>query len=474
MIERIVARSIGAVAILLAACSPVAPSPAANPVSAPRQVTRPAAQQPAPAVASEHAAQAHQPEADHQTPAAVVPPPSEWSAPASVGTSPEGNPWPVLPRFFTALLRIEEGERDDHARIIWFGDSHTQPDIWTHAVRQPLQARFGNGGPGFMHVGWKKWGYRHTGADLSVHGKWRIQPPRLLTVETYDDGVLGLGGVRLLPQPGSRASIEVNAATLPGPARWELAFRTTSDDAQLRIRPADGEVIELGHDPDAPGVRHATWSTAGPGGGFEVEAVRGQSQLFGVVAETSGRPGVVLDVLGLNGARVVHTLTWDEPTWTAALARRKPDLIVLAYGTNESGIRHLSMERHRQRLVRLLDRGRSGSPTADCLIIGAMDRGDAAMSEKIERINEAQAEAAKERGCAFWSAQAAMGGRNSMQKWVGEDPPLGAPDRVHLKVRGYRRLGAALARDLLDGFDAGRRTAPVPATDGGKRSDVPE
>jgi len=388
---------------------------------------------------------------------------SQWSAPAVVGTSPEGNPLPILPRFFTSLLRVAKGERPDHVRIAWLGDSHTQPDIWTQAVRRPLQERFGVGGPGFIHVGWKKWGYRHTGVDLSVHGQWRIEPPRLLTADTYEDGVLGLGGVRLVPRPGARAGMVVNASTLPGPARWELALRVIDDDAKLRIKPQGAEAIDVEKDAEQPGVRHIEWTTPGPGGGFEVEAIRGRVELFGVVVETSDKPGVTLDVLGLNGARVVHALTWNESAWTTALRRRKPDLIVLAYGTNEAGMKNLSMDGHRQRLDALLDRTRSASPDADCLIIGAMDRGSLPMSEKIEQINLAQAAAAKDRGCAFWSAQTAMGGRGSMEKWAAEEPPMATSDRVHLKVPGYNRLGALLARDLLRAFDEGQAASNASA-----------
>lgn len=379
----------------------------------------------------------------------------------SPSTSPDSNALPLLPKFFTALLRLSKGERADHVRIVWLGDSHTQPDIWTDAVRRPLQERFGVAGPGFIHVGWKKWGYRHAGVDLSVQGRWRIEPPRLLSVDTYDDGILGLGGVRLIPTAGARAGLSVDPAALPGPARWDLALRVGAN-AALRILPDGSEPIDVEKRAGPPALRHVVWSTQGPGGSFEVTSLRGRIELLGVVVESNGKPGVVLDVLGLNGARVVHALTWNESAWVDALRRRKPNLVVLAYGTNEAGMRNLSMRRHRQRLVALLDRAHVASPEADCLIVGAMDRGGSKMSEKIERLNQAQAAAAKDRGCAFWSAQKAMGGRDSMQVWASEKPALAASGRIHLTVRGYHRLGAMLARDLLRAFDEGASDEGAP------------
>jgi lysophospholipase L1-like esterase len=350
-------------------------------------------------------------------------------------------------------LQLAKGERARHVRIAWLGDSHTQPDIWTHAVRVPLQQRFGIGGPGFVHVGWNKWGYRSAGAELAIEGSWRIEPPRLLSVEPYDDAVLGLGGVRLVAPQGARATVKARASALPGAGRWELTLRFVGD-GHVRVVPSTGDPVQVIASPELPGVRHVSWVTAGPGGGCSIEVVRGQAQFFGLVAE-SEEPGVVLDVLGLNGARAVHALGWNEAAWNEAMARRGHDLVVLAYGTNEAGIGGLSMERHRAELVALVDRVKAASPEADCWILGAMDRGGPQTSEKIERINEAQAAAAKDRGCAFWSAQAAMGGRGSMQKWLEEEPPMATSDRVHLQVRGYRRLGAMVARDLLRGYDEG-------------------
>ncbi len=434
--------------LAMTSCQPTSPRDPSPPLPAPppTEPRAPATAPPAPPPA----------DAIPTATAPPAPPPlATWEPPDGKPASSEGIALPLLPRLFTRLARLDEGQRDDHVRIIWLGDSHTQPDIWTHALRRPLQERFGVGGPGFLHVGWKKWGYRHSGAKLSVRGPWRIEPPKLLSVETYGDGVLGLGGVRLIPRPGSSAGIDVKPEALPGPGRWELSLRVVSEDAALRVAPVGVEPVEVRHDAEQPGTRHVAWTSEGPGGSFEVTSVRGRVELFGVTVERTDHPGVVLDTLGLNGARVIHTLTWDEASWTAALARRKPDLLVLAYGTNESGIRYLSMKRHRNRLVALIDRARSGSPDLDCLIIGAMDRGGSGMSAKIERINGAQALAAQDRGCAFWSAQRAMGGKGAMQRWAGKDPPLAAPDRVHLKVRGYHRLGGMLARDLIGAFDAG-------------------
>ncbi|HNS98706.1 MAG TPA: GDSL-type esterase/lipase family protein [Polyangiaceae bacterium] len=322
-------------------------------------------------------------------------------------------------------------------------------------MRTPFQERFGSGGLGFVHVGWKKWGYRHGMAELSVQGQWGIEPPRLLSVEPFDDGVLGLGGVRLVPQKGATASVQARPGTLQGRARWELAVRFRHGRGALRIIPSEGSPWQVHADAQHTHVQDIGWVTTEPDSGFSMEVVEEGVEVFGVVAELEASGGVVFDVLGLNGARVIHALGWNETAWQQRLQRRAPDLLVLAYGTNEAGIRNLSMQGHTQDLVALIDRARIASPNADCLIVGTMDRGGDAMSEKVHVLNEAQKQAAQLRGCAFWSAQVAMGGKASMQRWQKENPPYATSDRVHLTVRGYQKLGNMLATDILQAFDAG-------------------
>jgi hypothetical protein len=72
---------------------------------------------------------------------------------------------------------------------------------------------------------------------------------------------------------------------------------------------------------------------------IEIRTVgEGKVRILGIVADHTGTdPGVAYDTLGINGARAARLLGWNAeafkpPPWPSA----KPDLIILAYGTNES------------------------------------------------------------------------------------------------------------------------------------------
>jgi hypothetical protein len=69
---------------------------------------------------------------------------------------------------------------------------------------------------------------------------------------------------------------------------------------------------------------------------LELQTLAGESRLFGVVLERDG-PGVVLDALGVQGARIRFLDKQDDAHWAEVLRWRAPDLLVYEFGANESG-----------------------------------------------------------------------------------------------------------------------------------------
>jgi len=249
--------------------------------------------------------------------------------------------------------------------------------------------------------------------------------------------------------------VGVDAKDLAGKGLWNLAVRFVESDSSLVVS-IDGTVHRLEAEQHTLGhIRHVEFESKGPGGTLQVEQPFNRPQLLGVVVEAKDRYGVVLDTLGLNGARYRSALAWDEATWVAELARREPDLVVVAFGSNESSDSPApKYENHQDHVKQLMARVRKAAPQADCLVFGPIDRGGR-YEEIVSRLNEAQAAAAAEVGCAFWSGQVAMGGPGSMYAWGRQVPQLGSRDALHLTMRGYKVLGEMLGRDLLRGYDAG-------------------
>jgi lysophospholipase L1-like esterase len=183
-----------------------------------------------------------------------------------------------------------------------------------------------------------------------------------------------------------------------------------------------------------------------------VRGGKGRPELFGIVVEGTG-PGVVVDTLGINGARVGTPVAWDGAAWVAEARRRAPALAVLAYGTNEVGDA-VAPWRYGALYDELLARVRAASPEVDCAIIGPTDRmtADWVTHPRVPELEAVEREAAARLGCLYVSAVSAMGGPGSLKRWAEQAPPLASSDHVHLTPDGYKKLGQAVAEALLEGY----------------------
>jgi lysophospholipase L1-like esterase len=180
------------------------------------------------------------------------------------------------------------------------------------------------------------------------------------------------------------------------------------------------------------------------------------------------RAGVLVDALGINGAQVFTALRWSEAHFSEQLHRRSPDLVVLAYGTNEALDPKLDTGEYERALVELLGRVSRAVPSASCLLLGPPDLARWSATEHegwvtwppVIGVGATQKRVAAAAGCAFYSQLEAMGGPGSMARWAAETEPRGARDRVHLTRSGYTQIGTTFATDLLCAYDAWRRARP--------------
>ncbi|MBI3206543.1 MAG: hypothetical protein HYZ29_33710 [Myxococcales bacterium] len=368
------------------------------------------------------------------------------SPPAAVPAPPSGL---ALPKLRAALAALAANERTTPVRVVWLGDSHTAADFWPHALRRPLQERFGNGGPGFVQLGVEP--YRHALLKVGREGTWRREPSSPAGSMKQLDGVFGLSGQRAVPESAdARASVELTSKASAGKTRYSLWYRAKpADRVRLSIRgSAESESATAKSGRALGSLRVHTIESAAPAT-LDVGVSGGAPEIFGVTVE-SVTPGLVLDTLGINGARAATPLAWNEVEWRAALGAREPSLVVFAYGTNEAAST-LASTRYEKTLDQLVERVRGAAPAADCLIVGPPDMisGDGKTAPRVIEFDQTAERTAARLGCGYFSAWSAMGGEGSMARWMKEKPPLAAPDGIHLAPGGYERLGQALSERVL-------------------------
>jgi lysophospholipase L1-like esterase len=346
--------------------------------------------------------------------------------------------------FYERLYR-QQAAAGSPLRILHFGDSHIAADDWPAAVRAKLQARFGDGGPGFIQAGRPYAGFRRFDARTAMSRRW--EPAGLLKRE--GDGRYGLAGVAVdTSRGGETITLEAEGASV------ELFYWRQLGGGTFAVYDAGTELARISTDAEPgpgfarfksePGPRSLTLETAGAG----------PVRIFGWAVEKQG--GVTWETLGINGAQADLLLGWDPELFTAHLARRDAALVILAYGTNEARAKDWTYETYRAMYAELLKRVRAAAPAASILVVGPPDhqvrvRGKWVPQPGIDRITTAQRDAALASGAAFWNLRAGMGGRGSMNTWVRAG--LAQGDFIHFTSAGYRLLGEALYELLMGQFD---------------------
>jgi lysophospholipase L1-like esterase len=365
-----------------------------------------------------------------------------------------------LGHLFEALAQLDDGHGHDDVRIVQYGDSHTASDLPTGTFRRLLQARFGDGGRGFVSVGrpWKT--YSQDGIKGGMTKEFEAEKIKFHDGHFLGDGYYGLLGIGI-------------GATIAGARAWtEVTPRFSHVEFSYWQEPHGGS-FDVFVDGNKTG-RIATRAVESTSGFFsfdlsdaphevEIRTVGdGEVRVFGM---TLDRPqaGVVVDSLGINGAQIFTLLRLNEEHFAEQLRHRGADLVILAYGTNEALEPGLNDADYERRLVELLGRIARATPSASCLLLGPPDLGrhtkgkdDWKTWPRVLDIVSIQRKVAEAAGCAFYNQLEAMGGPGSIMAWANEADPRAGHDRVHLTRSGYAEVATSFATDLMHAYDEWR------------------
>jgi lysophospholipase L1-like esterase len=195
-----------------------------------------------------------------------------------------------------------------------------------------------------------------------------------------------------------------------------------------------------------------------PAADIAIQVEQGNVRWFGAIAEGPG-PGVVYDSLGLNGGSItVLARRFQQAHWSEQLRHRRPDLIIVNYGTNEAGFANFIEHEYEGELHEAIRRIHRAVPEVSVLIMSPMDRGRRTVSGEIEtmptipQLVEIQRRVAKDTGCAFFDTFDAMGGEGTMARWYAADPPKVAADLIHPFGDGGKLVAKLFTKELLAGL----------------------
>lgn len=399
----------------------------------------------------------------------------------------------VLDRFFGALQNLPASGQ--LIRVLHYGDSQIEGDRISSYLRHKLQRRFGGCGVGLVPLvdklnnrptlvqradpEWLKLyaysnGYQKKHADsygimggvykYSFLAQVTTQDSTRQTADSLADTVRKPVYTRKGWQNASVSYSEsLNAYPLDRQAEFvRILYRNRETPFQLAIEANQDSVYRTKMD---TGTQARLYRYRLPQDFRRLKLTFGSSrspELFGVALDCG--KGVAVDNLSFRGSSGVDFTKLSRPLLRQQMQALNVRLIIVQFGVNVVPYIHEDYKFYEDEFYRQLQLLRQSAPEAAVLVVGVSDmsrrESDAYVSyPNVEKIRDAQQNAAFRAGCAFWDLYQAMGGHNSMPSWVAATPALAGKDYTHFTPRGAMLVGEMLYNSLMHAYQHQARAA---------------
>ncbi len=346
-------------------------------------------------------------------------------------------------------------------RIIYYGDSQIEGDRITSYLRHSLRKGRGGSGPGLFlplmpvmytksiwlrsSSNWKRYNYlsykageishRNLGPFMAI---CRYLPDKVKTREIEKAYV------------SIRPSSYADSATATYD-KLRIFYGNTTGNVNIIVK-GDGNLLYSDSLKRGEGYNEINCRLEGKKDITIEFKGRVSPDIYGISIESDS--GVVVDNIPQRGSAGLEFTMVNRNNLREAYKKLSPDLIILQYGLNIVKNVREDYSYYEKGLVRQLSLIKSLSPLTSILVVGVTDmaanEGDSVKSyNNIPSIVEAQKNAAKKDEVFFWDSYLAMGGRSSIIKWAGKEPPLAQKDYVHLTYQGADTLSKLLVSSLF-------------------------
>jgi len=360
----------------------------------------------------------------------------------------------ALSKFYTALSGLEKASKA--VRIAFYGDSFIEGDIFSGSFRDSLQSIFGGRGVGFVPITSSVAGFRNT--IKHSFDNWRTSSLISRTDSTAEYGPAGycfvpLEGNWVEYKPSRKRFLrEFNTVKLYYKNYTEAAVRfTVNRDTTQWVVPLKKsnqlqEWVYRGKKLKSIQFRFEPYDSL---------------RLFGASFEDGG--GVYVDNFSLRGNSGISLTGISRGMLTKFDSYRNYKLVILQFGLNMVVEDSLNYKAYVRRMVRVINNLKKSFPQASFLLMSVSDRssnsrGKFETMNAIPAMRNAQRMIAQEAKIAFWDMFEAMGGENSMVRFVTAKPALAAKDYTHLNFNGGRKLAGSLVKSLLYSYEQHQET----------------
>jgi alginate O-acetyltransferase complex protein AlgI len=346
-------------------------------------------------------------------------------------------------------------------RVMYYGDSQIEGDRITSYLRHTLRTSRGGTGPGLFlplmpvmytesvwlrsSSNWKKYNYLSYKSGEITH---RNLGPFMSVC-------------RYLPE-GEQTTVPVRAFVKIRPSKTADSASSVYDYLRVFYGNTDGVVkivvtadnIELKSDTLKKGIGFNEFECPLNKANEILIEFSGKvsPDIYGISIES--KTGLIVDNIPQRGSAGLEFTMVDRANLAESYKKLSPNLFILQYGLNIVKNVRDEYSYYQKGLERQLSLLKEISPFTPILVISltdmAVNENDSIRSyPNIPAIIDAQKQAAVKADVAFWDSYNAMGGKSSIIRWAGKNPPLAQKDYVHFTYLGADTLSKILVNELF-------------------------
>lgn len=353
-----------------------------------------------------------------------------------------------LSYFFDALKNI----KSKPVRIAHYGDSIIEGDLITADIREALQKKYGGNAVGWLGIVSQDINFRittkHTFSDNWESASIYTNNPKKLP--------FGISGEVAVPKGNSWVQYETTNArkTLKDFSVVKLYY-SNAKNSQI-FYSFDGGAKQTAQLKPGNNIQELILKPASKAKSIRIEfPIPEQAYVYGVSLENES--GIYVDNFPLRGNSGVD-INQINPSVLKEFAKYLDyNLIIFEFGLNILGSTTTDYNWYEREMSKVINTFKSVFPKASIILIGvhdkAMKKGSNFVTDPaVFKLLDAQKKIALNNNIAFWSMFDAMGGENSMAKWVNANPPLAYRDFVHFNDQGAAKIAQLFINSLMEEF----------------------
>ena len=348
-------------------------------------------------------------------------------------------------------------------RILHMGDSQIEGDRITKFLRESFQERFQGSGPGLIPVYDPQ--KQFPSVWITNKGKWSeykvYQIPR--TIEGNDYGIIGK--VAKIDSAGTSV-LKIAKSRLAQPKAsnfYKARLYLKNISTPLRVAAYwEKDLISKDSLLKESGITEINWTFEQCPKEFSIDFSSDESPVF-LGLSLDSVSGISVDNISMRGQSTPRLDKTNQELFASMANYMNIGMVILQYGTNMVPTISDNYAFYTHSFYRQLKILKKTMPNVPVLIVGVGDvatqkDGKAESYSHVEKIKEAQKEAAFKAGFAFFDLYKAMGGKGSMLQWVDRDPRMAMSDYTHFNKVGGKKVADWLYNAILHDYNKWKKS----------------